>query len=336
MIMTVDSKSLLLREIKNSWPVKRWFEFGVIVAVSGGADSVCLLRAIHEIRNEEFRNSNEVAGKVWIAHFNHKLRGEASDADCEFVKELANDLGMQFLSENSNGSAASENSLRDERYRFLESSARKTNSRYIATAHHRDDQVETVLFRLFRGTGLKGLTGIPQSRVVDESLTIVRPMLSINHQMIVEALRAWDQPFRCDASNAESDFSRNFIRNEVLPLLRPRFGSVDDSIARLSYQAGQQQEYLSEQVSPLLRCVESRPGRITIKCEQLANVPRVIIRELLVAILSQQDWLDSQLGFDELDRLAGIILVAEDQPKFQLPGCVSCEKRGDIVALTKQ
>ena len=156
-----------------------------------------------------------------VAHFNHRLRGADSDGDSQFVSKLSEELGLEFYggAADVDDGAVSENDFRHQRYNFLFRVARQTNCRYVVTAHHRDDQVETVLFRLFRGTGVGGLGGIPVARVVDESLTIMRPMLNVTKREIESALEAWNQPWRSDVSNSTSQYARNFIRNEVLPKL---------------------------------------------------------------------------------------------------------------------
>ena len=332
--MPPDSDISLIESISLSWPTGRWREFNVVVAVSGGADSVALLRALNQIKDEAS------LGNLIVAHFNHKLRGADSDGDADFVRKLAKDLGLEFRSGVADGATSerkpgSEESFRDARYEFLFEVARDTGSRYIATAHHRDDQIETVLFRLFRGTGVAGLSGIPVTRVVDESLTIVRPMLHVSRTAIESALKQWNQPTRHDTSNAESSYARNFLRNDVLPLLRQRFGSVDDAVARLASQAAEQQEFIREQMFPLFDSVLIEEGDVTIDCGRLGELSPVLIRELFREIFRQQSWPVSQLGFRELDRLAQLVRSDSDEPRFQLPGAINCLKHEGVVRLSQ-
>lgn len=324
--MTADCRCKLVEQIESVWPPDRWVGFNVLVAVSGGADSVALLRALVEIRQLA---TNHDSGSLIVAHYNHQLRGVESDRDAEFVSQLAAALDLSFFGTSAPPSveASSENDFREERYEFLFDVARQTNSRYIVTAHHRDDQVETVLFRLFRGTGVAGLGGIPASRVVDESLTIVRPMLGVCKEEIEAALESWQQKWRDDSSNSESNYTRNFIRNDVLPDLRKRFDSVDESISRLALQAVEQQAFLHDQAVRLFDAVSEVDELTIVDCQKLKDQSPVLLRELFIEIFRRKSWPTSQLGFGELNRLAQLVASEIDEPRFQLPGAVSCEKR---------
>ena len=325
----------LVEQIELEWPRERWVDYGVVVAVSGGADSIALLRALSLISKRA--RETEANGFLSIAHFHHGLRGDDADGDADFVRGLAELLELPFY----DGCASkpvgppSEDALRNQRYDFLIDVARKTNSRYITTAHHRDDQVETLLFRLFRGTGLPGLCGIPRSRVVDESISIVRPMLSVSRQTIEKALNDLDQPWREDGSNAESAYSRNFIRNEILPSLRTRFDHVDEAVARLTKQAAQQQAFLTQSAEPLLKWVIESTSELVFDCQQLANYSPVVIRELLMLVLRRSDWPTSELGFDDLDQLARCIIDKTQLKRRQIPGGINCQSDGKQLRLWK-
>lgn len=330
--MTAAPTNNLIDQINAAWPLERWLGFNVLVAVSGGADSVALLKALDEIKKNSGFDSS---GLLIVASFNHRLRGEESDGDSEFVRLLAEKMEHPFhagAAELGNATS-SENDLRDQRYDFLLGVARETNCRYIVTAHHRDDQVETVLFRLFRGTGVGGLGGIPQTRVVDDSLTIMRPMLNVSKHEIESALQGWSQSWRNDASNSASDYTRNFIRNEVLPKVRERFDSVDESVARLSQQASQQQEFIRDQALKLVDAVSNDGCCVVIDCDKLRGHSPVLLRELFIEIFRRRSWPISQLGYRELDRLACLVGSEIDEPRFQLPGAINCQKDGGVIRL---
>lgn len=331
-MMTADSIKTLVDQIRNVWPPNRWVEYNVLVAVSGGADSVALLKALAEIKKA---NETDASGLLIVAHFNHQLRGADSDGDADFVRQLAASLELEFRSGSAehDSAASSENDLREQRYKFLVEAARKSNCRYIATAHHRDDQVETVLFRLFRGTGVGGLGGIPTARVVDESLTIIRPMLNVSKCEIESALGEWNQTWRIDVSNTASQYTRNFIRNEILPNVRERFGSIDESVVRLSQQASEQQEFVLDQALALFDAVSQDGENLLIDCGKLQGQSPVLLRELFIEVFRRQSWPVSQLGFRELNRLACLVGSENDEPRFQLPGAISCQKDDGVVRL---
>jgi len=305
----------LVEQIENLWPFGTWRAFRVLVAVSGGRDSVALLRALVHTRD-----SGGVEAELFVGHFNHKLRGEESDADETFVREFCRQVDVEFVAgQPEEASGTDEASLRELRYRFLEESARKLNCRYIATAHHAADQVETVLFRIFRGTGIGGIAGIPSHRVIDDSITIVRPMLECLPEDIDVALKHWGQKWREDASNEQSMYARNFLRNDVLPLLRDRFG---------------------EQLLPgVLAMTDAASfevdGRVVVRCDLASGQDKVVLRQMFVEIFRRQRWPLEAIGFEELQRLADLVAESEDVAAFDLPGAVSCQKTGGGVFLRR-
>lgn len=196
----------------------------IVVAVSGGVDSVVLL---HCLRNFAAKNRNELV----VAHFHHGLRGAEADADEAFVRGLAEAAGLPFFSERGDVAAyarekglSTEEAGRELRYAFLERVRRETGADLIATGHHASDQAETVLYRLARGAGWRGLAGIPLRRG-----PIVRPLLFAYREDIEAFAAEAGLSYRLDRSNYELDFRRNVIRREVLPLLRERVNAGVDS-----------------------------------------------------------------------------------------------------------
>jgi len=194
------------------------------VAVSGGTDSVALLRVLLEVRGEL---GIVVAG---VLHFNHKLRGKESDDDERFVRALAEKHGLEFRRAEADTAALAKQSgegmeaaARRLRHDFFADALRRHTLDVVATGHTLDDQAETVLMRLLRGAGTRGLAGIlPRKRVElaeAEQGCIVRPLLGARRSELAEYLRALRQDHREDASNRDPKFLRNRIRQELLPLL---------------------------------------------------------------------------------------------------------------------
>lgn len=191
----------------------------LLVAVSGGADSVCLLRVLLQL-------ADEYRLRLTVAHLNHGLRGSESDAEELFVRRLSAELGVEALCETVDiGSLASgkgrsqEEVGREERYRFLEGAARRCGAGKIATGHHRGDQAETVLMNLLRGSGPEGLKGILPVR----SGRIIRPLLEVDRAEIVAYLRRTGSACMTDSSNLSPLFLRNRIRAELIPELRANY-----------------------------------------------------------------------------------------------------------------
>lgn len=190
------------------------------IAISGGADSVYLLH--------RFLASLEAGQQPpLLLHMNHRLRGEESDADARFVAGVASDLGLPLeigIPERGIPVRVSgvEADARRRRYAFLRSTCSKRGVRRILVAHTADDQVETVLMRIFEGAGISGLKGIPASGEGG----IERPLLGTWRTEILSFLDSSGIPYRTDSSNADNRFERNWIRNELLPLLVARYGEA--------------------------------------------------------------------------------------------------------------
>lgn len=189
----------------------------VAIAVSGGADSVALLRGLLELRDE-------LGIVVVIAHFNHQLRGEDSDADEQFVADLARQCDLEFFAGCADVRLHSvtkrlslEHAARDLRYRWLHDLAVEQALNTVATGHTFDDQAETVLMKFLRGAGTRGLAGIRPVMVLD-GLPVVRPLLGTSRAEIEQYLQSIKQPWREDHTNRDIKLTRNRIRHELLPL----------------------------------------------------------------------------------------------------------------------
>jgi tRNA(Ile)-lysidine synthase len=185
----------------------------IIVAVSGGPDSVCLLHILHELRDALHLH-------LIVAHFNHGLRPAEDESETAFVRALAESLNLPFettkgrlLREKAPGSG--EEAARNARYAFLERVRQKHNARKIALGHNVNDQAETILMRLLRGSGPSGLTGIPPCR----DRTIIRPLIEIERLEIEKYLKARNFMSVTDSSNLSTHYLRNKIRLELMPLL---------------------------------------------------------------------------------------------------------------------
>ncbi len=196
----------------------------VVVGVSGGADSVALLRALHQLDIP-----------VTVAHLNHQLRGAESDADERFVRDLAEKLGLPMVVESTDVRSLSETSglslemaARQARHHFF---AKFENS-VIALAHHADDQAETFILKLARGAGTDGLGGMPFSQKIGQ-IRLIRPMLDLPRAAILQWLEENNFKWREDASNRDEAFLRNRVRHTVLPLLETELNpNIRETILR--------------------------------------------------------------------------------------------------------
>ena len=207
----------------------------IVCAVSGGADSMALLWALYLLK-EEWNL------QVSAAHFNHNLRGAESDRDEVFVREFCDGYSIPLHVGSGTivpGKKGLEAAARDARYAFL-----KTLPGKIATAHTADDNAETLLMHLVRGTGLKGLGGI-----MPKNGNIIRPMLSITRQEIEEFLDEYAVDHIDDSSNAGDDFLRNRIRHHVMPLLKEENPRLSQNLSAMALRLRQDEEALSQQAA---------------------------------------------------------------------------------------
>lgn len=212
----------------------------VLCAVSGGADSVCLLSMLHEKRGE-------LGISLFAAHYEHGIRGEESLRDMRFVAALCERLGVPCVTESGNvplyakeKGMSTEEAARELRYAFLEKAAENFGCDRIATAHNADDNAETVIFNLCRGSGTAGLRGIPAKRG-----KIVRPLLSMTRAEIEAWLEERDIEWVNDSSNDSDDYSRNLIRHKVSPVLKKINPGYTAAISSLSAIAGEDEDFIS-------------------------------------------------------------------------------------------
>jgi tRNA(Ile)-lysidine synthase len=221
----------------------------ILAAVSGGVDSMVLLHLLHALAPKH-------RWQMVVAHFNHRLRGRASDADERMVRRTADRLGWPCVmgeakvrEQAAKAGLSIEMAARKSRHEFLAQTARRHRAAVIALAHHADDQVELFFLRLLRGTGGEGLAGMKWRgpSPVDPAVGLARPLLDVTKQELLAFARENHVEFREDATNAGTDILRNRIRHQLLPLLRRRYQpAVDSLVLRLMEIAGAEGEFAGE------------------------------------------------------------------------------------------
>jgi tRNA(Ile)-lysidine synthase len=313
-------------KLAEAWPPAAWADVTVLVAVSGGADSVALLRAMAALKAGG-------EGRLCAAHLNHRLRPEA-DEDRQFVVDLCGRLGLpcEVGSADAGALAAAagdgiEAAARAARYDFLQQAAGRLGARFIATAHTADDQAETVLHRIIRGTGIRGLSGMARARPLGHAV-LIRPLLSVRRTELVAYLDALGQPYRQDASNLDPRYTRNRIRRHLLPRLQRHFNAeIVDSLLRLGSLAGEAQAVIDDDVEAWFeRCVtDDDRGEVRLALEPLAGRPRYLIRELLMALWRQSGWPMQSMGMVKWDELCDMATSDAPSDKRVFPGNVVVE-----------
>ncbi len=288
------------------------------MAVSGGADSVALLRALLELRTE-------LGIVVSVVHLNHGIRGTEADQDEQFVRNIAAQFdlplhleGVYVPAHSKQEKLSLETSARDLRYAYFQRLLAADVCDKIATAHTLDDQAETVLLRILRGTGTRGLAAIPPLRDATPDLVarIVRPLLGTRREDIEKYLRALDQTWMEDASNRDPKHLRNRIRHELLPQLESDYNpALRQSLVNLAEIARAEEEHWSTQILALRSLFKNEDDhRLTLDRLDFLSLPLALQRRLLVA---QADRLNLPAGFDDIDRMLHIASHPGTEHEFE-------------------
>ena len=252
-MITTDIKERFLSYIEENSLINKGD--GIVVGLSGGPDSVCLLHLLCSIREE-------LNLKIVAAHINHMIRGEAADADENYSKKLCEKMRVKFfvLRKDVEGFAknsglSSETAGRRVRYDFFDEVLKKTGFLKIATAHNANDQAETILLRIMRGTGLDGLTGIPVKR--DDKY--IRPILFMKREEVESYCEENCLEPRIDGTNLEKIYSRNKVRLDILPYMKENFNKdVIEAINRMALLLQEDNKFIVEEVSRSYKkyCIE--------------------------------------------------------------------------------
>jgi len=289
----------------------------VLAAVSGGADSMCL---VHWLASAAADGGFTVAA----AHFNHRLRGAASDEDEAFVRDWCAGRGIPFFAGSGDVRAfAAANALGIEaaaralRYDFLERTADETGALRIATAHTADDDLETILLHLARGTGLRGLGGIPPVRG-----RVVRPLLQVTRDEVEAYLAAHGVPHREDATNASNDYARNRLRHRVVPVLKELNPAVREAAASAAELLRADEAYLAALAEDHI-AAHVRGGRLD--AAALAALPFPVASRVVRALCG------GDLGAKHVK--AALALAASPDPSaaLSLPGMTLRREYGELV-----
>jgi tRNA(Ile)-lysidine synthase len=302
----------------------------VIVAVSGGPDSMALLSVLHALRLK-------FSLSLIVAHVDHQLRGEEARHDARFVAQQAARFGLPFYQTQVDVKAyqrtsglSPQHAARALRYAFFHSLRRAVGASHVALGHTADDQAETVLMRLIRGSGPAGLAGIPAIRP-----PFIRPLIRTSRWAIMNYLRAEGIPWIIDSSNTHRTYLRNRIRLELLPTLRQFNPQVLKRLTDLADMLQADNIVLERQVDAIVgQCVTWRPGkRAIIQCEAYWVAPlalqRRVVRRLIEALLTSAD----TTGFEHVEALRKFINTGRVGKRLALPGQIMAERHGHTVLL---
>lgn len=259
----------------------------VVVGVSGGKDSVVLLDALATL-------AEEFSWSLIVAHLDHSLRDE-SVADATWVGAMAEHLRLESILQRVDVAAMAaefgegvEHAAREARLRFFVDAAQEFDATAVVVAHHAGDQAETVLFRMARGTSVRGLAGMAPRRELADGVTLFRPMLTATREAIDTYAAARGLAWREDASNTDPTFRRNAIRHEILPRLVEQVApGAESALVRLATQAAEVSEFLAATARALLAeaTVLQRPDRVILDVKCMLAGEAVVRREAVRQVL---------------------------------------------------
>ena len=301
----------------------------VLVGVSGGADSVALLTAM--VAADGIPESRIVVG-----HVNHGLRDVESDEDAQWVASLSRSLRVQHEEIRVDlGDQVSEEVARRERYGALAEMAVRNGCRGVAVAHTRDDQVETVLHHLLRGTGLKGMAGMSDRQPLQDGLELWRPILDISRAAVETWLQSLGQSWREDATNRQTRWTRNRIRHELLPVLERDYNpQVREALVRVSRLSSEALGIVDEAVRQLAQtCVlQKSPSLVRLDIERLAGVPEPMVRALVMDLWCSQEWPRQGMSFPHWTALSNLV---REGTAVDLPGGVRARRNGSVLRIER-
>ncbi len=300
----------------------------VLVAFSGGPDSVCLLNMLNELK-EKFNI------EVGAVHINHMLRGEEADIDEEYVKEFCQQKSIpcyvkriDIKKYSKEKRMSSETAGRKARYDFFEEISQKENYNKIATAHNANDQAETVLFRMIRGSGIEGLGGIKNFR----DNKIIRPILCLSREEVELYIKNNNLKPRIDKTNFERDYNRNKIRLDILPYIKKNFNeNIIETLNRMSLQLQKDNQFLEEEALKIYKqyCANKNEYFI-IKRDTFSNNEAIVTRVIRKCLINY-----SKQNFDfEMKHIYEIIQLfnKETGKVINMPNGIIAENiYGDII-----
>lgn len=283
----------------------------IVCAVSGGVDSTVLLDALCEL-------SHERGYSIVVAHFNHKLRGDAAERDEQFVRSLAEKRNIPFfcgqgdvLDYANRNRLSIEVAAREMRYRYFEYVLRQTGATTLALAHTANDVAETVLMNLVRGSGLTGLCGMPERRSFGRKTFIVRPLLRFKKEQLLRYAQLRELSWHEDETNALLHFTRNKVRHELLPLLEKSYSpAISDTLIRTARLLQGADELVGQVVSNVMQQVveETSSGKILLSAPALASHPAFLQGELVQRALQENFGL-AAISLDTTERILQLLLA---------------------------
>lgn len=299
----------------------------IVVACSGGPDSTCLLDIFAKLKDKYNL-------ELIVAHVNYNLRGKDSEKDEKFVRRLAGRYGLKIevlkckslsLNPSSKGRVrVNENALREIRYKFFEKIRVKNKFNYIAVGHTLDDQVETYLMRIIRGTGLAGMSAMKH-----KNNFIIRPLLEITKKEILNYLKQVNQAYRTDRTNKEIPFLRNKIRNELIPLLGKKYNpNIKETLYKSSLNIAEDYDFL-EQISR-----ETYAKNKELSAKKLLKLHPALQKRIILEAIKKKKKNLKDIESAHINEIMKIIKSAKNKRQMVIFQGLKIIRKGDKIKIT--
>ncbi|MCP4682412.1 MAG: tRNA lysidine(34) synthetase TilS [Desulfobacterales bacterium] len=287
----------------------------IVVAVSGGPDSVCLLSVLHELKDE-------LGIELITAHLDHGLRPQEDADETRFVESLANALELPFVTEKADSGIKTqkgslEEKARDIRYQFLEDVKKRHSAQKIALGHTLNDQAETVLMRLLRGSGPSGLSGIPPCR----DATIIRPLIQVSRADVLSYLESKGLKYVTDSSNLETRFLRNRIRSHLLPQLEEYQPRIIEVLGQTSEIMRRDEQWLNKEAKKWLgnKSENRDDGSIQIHLSSFRDIPDALKDRVIRQALNATGGTLRRISSRHIDAVNQMAMGSKPQALVNLP-----------------
>ena len=294
----------------------------VLVAVSGGPDSIFLLHALNRLKKKLG------LGGLYVCNLDHGLRGRESEEDSLFVKDVCGKLGLKFihkkidLKNSKRKDISTEEEAREARYEFFKAAAKKTGANVVAMGHTLDDQAETILMRIVKGASLKGIVGILPVRE-ESGVRFIRPLLELEKADINRYLDQELIAYRIDRTNLEPIYFRNIVRSEIIPFLERYNPRLKRSLFHLAEHLREDLEFIKGERSKVQEgLLKQSGGRVRISLKDLVVQPRALQKEILRDMLEKSGGEVKKLTFRHWKELEGFIRHKRKGSSIDLPGGV--------------
>ena len=329
----MDPVKKIVKKVENTITGYRMLERGdrVIVAVSGGADSVCLLDILFTLK--------EILGlTLMVAHFDHGLRPDEDEYETDFVKSLAASFDCNFTTKKAArslkpGNASLEEKARDVRYRFLNEIKERLSAQKIATGHNLNDQAETVLMRLLRGSGPSGLSGIPPVR----DAHIIRPLIEVTRSQIQSYLSSKGLSHITDSSNSETKHLRNEIRLNLLPQLEKYQPKIVEILGRTAGIMREENTWLEAKATRWLKkwAEKGSNDEIVLPLLRFKGLPVPLQNHVIRQALKREGGSLRRISLPNIDAIKQVATDQKPQAEVTLPNMLAVKRVYDRLIFSK-